>query len=106
MMSEVLTPFNIEWFVDRGEMFVVRKGEALAEEPTSVDFGSGLLATPEPIEANRLRLRCLLRPDIRIARRGTVSGVEFSGTYRSEVVSHMANNRTGSATTEVILSPL
>ena len=106
MMSEVLTPFNIEWFVDRGEMFVVRKNEALPQEPATVDFASGLLTTPEPIEQNRLRIRTILRPDIRICRRVIVSGVEFAGTYRSEVVTHSATNRLGGAITEVILSPL
>jgi hypothetical protein len=105
-MSEILSPFRIEWFVDRGEMYVVRKGETLAEEPVTLDFDSGLLSTPEIIEANALRVRSTLRPDIRICRRVTVSGVEFSGTYRSEVVTHNLNNRLGGAITEAILRPL
>lgn len=104
LLTAMLTPFGAEWFVDRGQFFVVRKGHALPEPAVTVDFFSGLMHTPEPIENGGIRIRSMFRSDIRIGRSIIVSGVEYDGEYRVESVSHHMNNRYGQAVTEAFLA--
>lgn len=105
-VSNMLEPFGAEWFVDRGQFFVVRKGHALPEPAVTVDFPSGLLHTPEPIEDGGVRIRSMFRSDIRIGRRVIVSGVDYDGEYRADNVMHRMNNRHGEAITEALLVPI
>lgn len=104
-VSNMLEPFGAEWFVDRGQFFVVRKGHALPEPAPTVDFASGLLHHPEPIESGGVRIRSMYRADIRVGRGVIVSGVDYDGEYRAETVSHRMNNRYGEAITEAFLMP-
>lgn len=105
IVTNMLDPFGAEWFVDRGQFFVVRKGHALPEPAVVVDFFAGLLHQPEPIEGNGVRIRSMYRPDIRIGRLVQVSDVDYDGVYRAETVMHRMNNRFGEAITEAILMP-
>lgn len=105
-VSNMLEPFGAEWFVDRGQFFVVRRGHALPEPAVTVDFFSGLMHTPEPIENGGVRIRSMYRSDIRIGRPVIVSGVDFEGEYRADNVMHRMNNRHGEAITEAILMPI
>jgi hypothetical protein len=105
-VSNMLEPFGAEWFVDRGQFFVVRKGHALPEPAVTVDFFSGLMHTPEPIENGGVRIRSMFRSDIRIGRPIIVSGVDYEGEYRADNVMHRMNNRYGEAITEAILMPI
>jgi hypothetical protein len=105
-VSNMLEPFGAEWFVDRGQFFVVRKGHALPEPAVTTDFASGLLHTPEPIEDGGVRIRSMFRSDIRIGRPIIVSGVDYEGEYRADSVMHRMNNRYGEAITEAILMPI
>ncbi len=105
IVSNMLEPFGAEWFVDRGQFFVVKKGHALPEPAIVVDFFSGLKHQPEPIEGNGVRIRSVYRSDMRIGRLVQVSDVDYDGVYRAETVMHRMNNRYGEAITEAILMP-
>lgn len=105
LLSTLIKDFHGEWFVDRGECYIVRKGEALPEPPVTVSFEQGLINQPEPIEGGKLRVRSMLRPDVRLCRKVTIERANFAGTYRVERVAHAMNNRGGSAITDMILSP-
>lgn len=105
MVSNILEPFGAEWFVDRGQFFLVKRGHALPEPAVTVDFFSGLLHQPEPLESGGVRIRSMFRSDIRIGRLVQVSDVDYDGLYRCDVVSHRMNNRRGEAMTEAILQP-
>lgn len=93
-----------EWFVDRGEFYVVAKGAALPDVPVIVSVDTGMIYSPDPVEGGKLRVRSIMRPDIRIGRKVRVVGPYYEGVYRAEVVTHNANNRGGMATTDVLLS--
>lgn len=105
LLSSFIKDFSAEWFIDRGELYIVRKGEALPETPVTVSFEQGLINQPEPIEGGQLRVRSMLRPDVRLGRKVTIERANFAGTYRVERVAHAMNNRGGSAITDMILSP-
>jgi hypothetical protein len=102
-MSNMLEPYGAEWFVDRGQFFVVRKGHVLPEPAVEVDFNSGLLNQPEPGEDGTVRIRSIMRPDIRIGRLVRLNGVDYDGDYRVDNVMHRINNRQGDAVTEAFL---
>lgn len=104
IVTNMLEPFGAEWFVDRGQFFVVRRGHALAEPAVFVDFASGLMNTPEPIENGGIRIRSMFRSDIRIGRLVSVTGVDYDGLYRADMVMHRINNRYGEAYTEAMLA--
>lgn len=104
IVSNMLEPFGAEWFVDRGQFFVVRKGHTLPEPAAFLTPESGLMTHPEPTEDGSIRVRSMFRPDIRIGRKVRVSGVDFDGDYRVETVQHRMNNRYGQAVTEAFLS--
>lgn len=104
LLNQLLHPFGAEWFVDRGEFYVVKRGHALPDEPATTSYSEGLIARPEPVEGGKLRIRSLMRPDIRLGRLVTIKGVDYSGTYRVETVMHAANNRHGSAVTEALVA--
>lgn len=104
LLSSLIKDFNGEWFVDRGQAYIVKKGEPLPDPAVSVSFDQGLMHQPEPLEGGKVRIRSMFRPDIRIGRKVAVLRANFEGTYRAEVVSHRMNNRVGEAVTEVILS--
>jgi hypothetical protein len=93
-----------EWFVDRGEFYVVARGTALPDVPAIVSVDTGMIYSPEPAEFGKIRVRSIMRPDIRIGRKVRVVGPYYEGVYRAEVVTHNANNRGGTATTDVLLS--
>lgn len=93
-----------EWFVDRGEFYVVAKGEALPDVPVIISVDTGMIYSPVPAEYGKIRVRSIMRPDIRIGRKVRVVGPYYEGVYRAEVVTHNANNRGGTATTDVLLS--
>jgi len=93
-----------EWFVDRGEFYVVAKGAALPDVPVIVSVDTGMIYSPEPVEGGKLRVLSIMRPDIRIGRKVRVVGPYYEGVYRAEVVTHSGNNRGGMATTDVLLS--
>ena len=105
LLTAMLEPFGAEWFVDRGQFFVVRKGHALPEPAVVVDYSSGLRNHPEPTESGSVRIRSMFRSDIRIGRLVSVEGVDYAGVYRAETVMHRMNNRTGEAVTEAFLAP-
>lgn len=105
ILNELLHPLGAEWFVDRGEFYVVKKGVALPDDPVVIDYAGGLFATPEPVEGDGIRIRSIFRPDIRIGRLVSVQGVDYSGTYRVDHLAHAVNNRVGDAVTDAILMP-
>jgi hypothetical protein len=102
-LSEILGRTG-EWFVDRGDFFVVPRGEALPDAPVILSSDTGMIHSPEPGEAGKLHVRSIMRPDIRIGRKVRVVGPQYEGVYRAEVVTHVVNNRGGSAITDVLLS--
>lgn len=104
LLSTLIKDFDGEWFVDRGECYIVRKGEALPDPPLTVSFEQGMINQPEPLEGGKVRVRSMLRPDIRLGRKVAVVRANFEGTYRVERLSHAMNNRVGVAITDMILS--
>lgn len=105
LLSNLIHPYGGEWFVDRGECYFVMRGQALPDAPIIVSPDSGLLASPDPVENGKLRLRSVLRPDVRIGRKVAVQSSSYEGTYRVEVVTHAINNRVGQSITDMLLSP-
>ena len=104
LLSTLIKDFDGEWFVDRGECYIVRKGEALPDPPLTVSFEQGMISTPEPLDGGKFRVRSMLRPDIRLGRKVAVVRANFEGTYRVERLAHAVNNRGGAAITDMILS--
>ncbi len=104
ILTNIFTPLGAEWFIDRGQFFVVRKGHALPEPAARVDFFSGLLHTPEPLEGGAVRIRSMFRADLRVGRLVSVEGVDYDGVYRANTVTHRMNNRYGEAITECYLA--
>lgn len=97
MLTQLLIESGAEWWVDRGEFWIVEKGEALEGAPIRVAQGreGGLRYDPQPQEGGALLLDSWFRGDARVGRSAIVEAGAYSGLYRIETVTHRGSNLRG-----------
>lgn len=98
LLTSLFAFTNAEWFIDRGEFFVVPKGQPVQSSVIPMlDRNSGLQGRPEPLDSGAVIVRFDHRNDIRLGREVRVESViQLSGTYRVEQLNYSLNNREGS----------
>lgn len=97
LLTSLFAFTNAEWFIDRGEFFVVPKGQPVQSNVTSVlNRDNGLHSRPEPLDGGAVMVRFDHRNDIRLGRELIIdSAIQLSGTYRVEQLNYSLNNREG-----------
>ena len=103
-LNALLAGSRVEWWIDRGDFWIVEKGKPLDSNPIEVALGleGGLRFDPQPVEGGGVMLNMWLRPDARIGRRIRVDANILSGEYRLETVTHRGNNLQGDYQTVAI----
>lgn len=105
-----LTRPLIWWSEDR-TVRILERGTALPAPPVVVSAvgtpgAASLLERPERVEDGRVRVRMLLHPGVRIARRVQVVSDSLAGVYRVDSLEHSGDNRGGTFTTTALLLPV
>lgn len=106
-LKRILQHSGAEWFIDRGTVYLVRKGRPIdpGQAPVVVEEGlvGGLRSTPVPIDDQGITIICDFRKDIRIGRLVRTVSRQLSGVWRCDVVDHQITNRQGNWVTRAIL---
>lgn len=107
VLDQLLQHSGAEWFVDRGVIYIVRKGQPIDpdQEPVVVeqDVLGGMRNTPTPVDERGILIVSDFRKDIRIGRLIETRSRQLSGVWRADVVDHQVDNRGGNWITRAIL---
>ncbi len=110
VLKQLLQFSGAEWFVDRGTIYIVKKGHPIdpAAAPVVIeqDVDGGMRSVPTPIDENGILVESDFRQDVRIGRLVETRARQLSGVWRAEVVDHQIDNRAGAWLTRAILRKL
>lgn len=119
MLTTLCDGLSLEWFVDDGELWIVKRAIPAQLRPPGVIPGPPvvvssvsnpatiqLLRRPVRTESDGVRIESLLAPQIRLGRSVTVQSVDLAGAYRVEAVDHEGDNRGGNYITTAYLRSL
>lgn len=119
LLSMVCGGLNLEWFVEDGELWIVKAavpgllippgvlpGPPVVVSPIASPASIQLLRRPLRTESDGVMVECLLAPSIRVGRAVTVVSSDLAGSYRCEAVEHVGDNRGGGYLTTAHLRSL
>ena len=97
MLQGLLVGSGAEWWVDRGEFWIVPQGEPIEGEAIRVSEGreGGLRKEPQAEEGGAVLLASWYRGDARVGRAVEVDARVYSGLYRIDEVRHVGSNLRG-----------
>lgn len=101
----------VVWWVEDRQLWLLERGASLPAPPVVVSWqgapgAAALLERPERADDRRVRVRMLLHPGVRLARRVQVIDPELGGIYRVDSLVHQGALRGGDFSTEATLLPV
>jgi hypothetical protein len=111
-LTKVLNQFGYSWTIADGQLVALRDDELRLDQAHLVSAAVGMIGSPEfgppPKEGKKrkavsptLKIKMLLRPEIRPGQRLKVESRNANGTYRAEEVQHELDTGGAPWTTEV-----
>lgn len=96
-LDNILRSAGFEWSIQNGALQLLRSTESLPGTVVSLSADTGLVGSPEHGTPDKkgdvsvLKVRCLLRPELRPGRRVQVDALETKGLYRVEKATHFGD---------------
>jgi hypothetical protein len=107
VLNQMLQHSGAEWFIDRGTIYIVRKGQPIDPGQTPIvleqDVEGGIRRSPTPIDGSGILVESDFRRDVRIGRIVETRSRKINGLWRADVVDHRIDNRAGEWITRTIL---
>lgn len=96
ILTEIFTLSGAEWWVDRGQFYIVRKGHPLVDKTLILNNEQGgLRARPEQLDKGAVAIASDFRRGLRIGRKVVVELAGVRTEYRADQVNHSLNNYAG-----------
>lgn len=113
-LDRVVDRLGAEWSIQNGELQVLVRGQPGQVTALELSEGSGMVGSPEPVEAvggdlegsaerPGFRVRSLLQPTVEPGQRIAIRAREMAGVYRVDSVEHFGDTHGGDWQTEMIV---
>jgi hypothetical protein len=105
-LQRLVSASGLEASIQGGQLQVLDRGQATADQAVRLAVDSGLIGSPEPGKDGETKVRSLLQPGIYPGRKIKVESLGANGFYRAEVVTHSGDTHGPDWYTDIEARPL